>query len=127
MGSHLIEMLLSEDYQVKALSYYSSFNDCGWPNGIHHLNLEIVIGNVREPYLCKHISKDVEIIFHLADLKGQYGKIKEEINAGVQKVLDATTFINGQKIKEFEGHLADDCGLNTLFLVGTGRMRYKLH
>lgn len=68
IGSHLTEMLLEQGYQVRALSYYNSFNDWGWLNGVKHPNLEIVTGDVRDPYLCKHIMKDVEIVFHLAAL-----------------------------------------------------------
>ena len=37
-------------------------------NDIKHPNLEVVTGDVRDPYFCKHITKDVEIIFHLAAL-----------------------------------------------------------
>ena len=68
IGSHLTEMLLEKGYDVKALSYYNSFNDWGWLNDIKHPNLEVVTGDVRDPYFCKHITKDVEIIFHLAAL-----------------------------------------------------------
>lgn len=68
IGSHLTEMLLQQGYQVKALSYYNSFNDWGWLNEVNHPNLEIVTGDVRDPYFCKHITKDVEQIFHLAAL-----------------------------------------------------------
>lgn len=38
----------------------------------------------------------------MVDLKGQYNKIKEEINAGIQSVLDTTAFINGAAVKEFQ-------------------------
>lgn len=68
IGSHLTEMLLQQGYQVKALSYYNSFNDWGWLNDVRHPNLEIVTGDVRDPYFCKHITKDIEQIFHLAAL-----------------------------------------------------------
>lgn len=68
IGSHLTEMLLEKGYDVKALSYYNSFNDWGWLNDIKHPNLEVVTGDVRDPYFCKHITKDVEIIFHLTAL-----------------------------------------------------------
>lgn len=68
IGSHLTEMLLEQGYQVKALSYYNSFNNWGWLEGLNNPNLEIVTGDVRDPHFCKHITKDVEIIFHLAAL-----------------------------------------------------------
>lgn len=68
IGSHLTEMLLEQGYKVKALSYYNSFNDWGWLEGIRHPSLEVVTGDIRDPHFCKSITKDVEIIFHLAAL-----------------------------------------------------------
>lgn len=68
IGSHLTEMLLNEGYKVRALSQYNSFNNWGWLEGINHPNLEVVTGDVRDPYYCKHISRDVDTIFHLAAL-----------------------------------------------------------
>ena len=44
---------------------------------------------------------------NMVDLKGQYDKIREEVNAEIQKVLDTTAFINGPKVKEFAFHLAE--------------------
>lgn len=68
IGSHLTEMLLKNGYRVRALSYYNSFNYWGWLDNIKHHNLEIISGDIRDPYFCKHISKDIDIIFHLAAL-----------------------------------------------------------
>lgn len=68
IGSHLTEMLLAEEYQVKALSYYNSFNYWGWLDGIRHPNLEVVTGDVRDPHFCKHIMRDISVVFHLAAL-----------------------------------------------------------
>lgn len=68
IGSHLTEMLLSEGHQVKALSYYNSFNYWGWLEGIKHPNLEVVTGDIRDPHFCKHITIDIEVVFHLAAL-----------------------------------------------------------
>ena len=68
IGSHLTEMLLEEGYKVKALSYYNSFNNWGWLDNLKHPNLEVISGDVRDPHFCKHISKNIDIIFHLAAL-----------------------------------------------------------
>lgn len=68
IGSHLTEMLLAEGYDVKALSQYNSFNYWGWLDDIKHPNLEVVTGDVRDPHFCKHITKDIDTIFHLAAL-----------------------------------------------------------
>ncbi len=68
IGSHLTEMLLNEGYQVKALSQYNSFNNWGWLEGIQHANLEVVSGDVRDPFFCQHLVKGTDIVFHLAAL-----------------------------------------------------------
>lgn len=68
IGSHLTEFLLEKKYQVRALSYYNSFNFWGWLEGIEDENLEVVSGDIRDPHFCKLIAKDVDVIFHLAAL-----------------------------------------------------------
>lgn len=68
IGSHLTEMLLEQGHNVRALSYYNSFNYWGWLDGMSHPKLEIVTGDVRDPHFCKYISKDVDTVFHLAAL-----------------------------------------------------------
>lgn len=41
----------------------------------------------------------------MVDLKGQYEKIKSEVDAGIQAVIDTTAFINGPAVKEFQADL----------------------
>jgi UDP-2-acetamido-2-deoxy-ribo-hexuluronate aminotransferase len=38
----------------------------------------------------------------MVDLKGQYLKIKDEIDAGIQSVIENTAFINGPQVGEFQ-------------------------
>lgn len=38
----------------------------------------------------------------MVDVKSQYLKIKEEIDLGIQNVLDTTAFINGPQVKKFQ-------------------------
>ncbi len=69
IGSHVTELLVSEGYQVKALSQYNSFNNWGWLEKVNCLKeIEVVSGDVRDPHFCKHITKDVDVVFHLAAL-----------------------------------------------------------
>lgn len=41
----------------------------------------------------------------MVDLKGQYEKIKDEVDAGIQDVINNTAFINGPAVKEFQADL----------------------
>lgn len=42
----------------------------------------------------------------MVDLVGQYQRIKPEVDAALQRVIDSTAFINGPEVKEFEKELA---------------------
>ena len=69
IGSHLTEMLVARGYQVKALSQYNSFNNWGWLEDVNCKDqIEVLTGDIRDPHYCKHITKDVDVIFHLAAL-----------------------------------------------------------
>jgi len=69
IGSHLTEMLVTKGYKVKALSQYNSFNNWGWLEDINCKDqIEVLTGDIRDPHYCKHITQDVDIIFHLAAL-----------------------------------------------------------
>jgi len=69
IGSHLVELLLSQGYQVKALAQYNSFNSWGWLEDISQTpDLEVLTGDIRDPYFCRHITQGVDIVFHLAAL-----------------------------------------------------------
>ncbi len=69
IGSHLCEMMVAKGYHVKALAQYNSFNNWGWLENVNcKKDIEILTGDIRDPYFCKTISKDVDVIFHLAAL-----------------------------------------------------------
>jgi NAD dependent epimerase/dehydratase len=69
IGSHLTELLVKEGYTVKALSQYNSLNHWGW---LEHVDcrdeIEIFSGDIRDPYFCRHITQNVDVVFHLAAL-----------------------------------------------------------
>ena len=46
----------------------------------------------------------------MVDLKGQYLKIKDEVDASIQNVIDNTAFINGPIVKDFAQHLSEYMG-----------------
>lgn len=68
IGSHLVELLLNEGYNVRALSVYNSFNYWGWLEDIHHPNLEVMCGDVRDSNYCREIMKGCDTVLHLAAL-----------------------------------------------------------
>ncbi len=70
IGSHLTETLVSLGCKgVKALTQYNSFNDWGWLSDIEGLDeVDVVSGDIRDPFFCKEMVKDMDVIFHLAAL-----------------------------------------------------------
>ncbi|KIC93571.1 NAD-dependent 4,6-dehydratase LegB [Flavihumibacter solisilvae] len=69
IGSHLVEQLVDAGAIVTALSQYNSFNNWGWLEHTACLEkINIVSGDIRDPHFCRVITKDQDIIFHLAAL-----------------------------------------------------------
>lgn len=69
IGSHLTEYLIGKGFNVKALVQYNSFNNWGWIEDVgKNDKLEIVTGDIRDPFFCNKIVQGIDVIFHLAAL-----------------------------------------------------------
>jgi NAD dependent epimerase/dehydratase len=69
IGSHLAEQLVATGARVRALSQYNSFNDWGWLEQVACLKqIEVVAGDVRDAHFCEELTRDIDIVFHLAAL-----------------------------------------------------------
>ncbi len=71
IGSHLVESLLNENCQIRAFTYYNSFNSWGWLDTFSKdklENIEIIAGDIRDPNGVKIAVKGIDIVFHLAAL-----------------------------------------------------------
>ena len=69
IGSHLAERLVRDGYQVKALAQYNSFNSWGWLDSSPLKNqMEIVTGDIRDPFAMKTFMKGCDAVLHLAAL-----------------------------------------------------------
>lgn len=92
IGSHLTAALLEMGCEVRALSQYNSFNHWGWLEDVgEHPHLEIVCGDVRDLSYCREITKDVEVVFHLAALIAipySYVAPKSYVDTNVQGTLN---------------------------------------
>jgi dTDP-4-amino-4,6-dideoxygalactose transaminase len=56
----------------------------------------------------------------MVDLKGQYLKIKAEVDAAIQEVIDNTAFINGTIVKEFAQNMSNYIGGSHVIPCGNG-------
>lgn len=71
IGSHLVEKLLEKGYEVKAFTFYNSFNTWGWLDTFprEKLNeIEIFSGDIRDPNGVREAMKGIDWVFHLAAL-----------------------------------------------------------
>lgn len=71
IGSHLVETLLDDGCNVKAFTYYNSFNSWGWLDTFPReklKNVEVFTGDIRDSNGVRTAVKGVDIIFHLAAL-----------------------------------------------------------
>lgn len=56
----------------------------------------------------------------MVDLKGQYNKIKSDIDKNIQDVIDSTAFINGPKVQEFSKNLAEYNNVSNVITCANG-------
>ena len=110
IGSHLVEALVKRGADVRALSYYNSFNYRGWLEDIDCISdIEIISGDVRDPNFCRQLVKDTEVIFHLAALiaipysyvapdsyvdtnvKGTLNICQAAMDSGTKKIIHTST------------------------------------
>lgn len=56
----------------------------------------------------------------MVDLSSQYKKIKNEVDNGIQQVLDTTTFIKGGKVNDFQRDLESYLDVKHVIPVGNG-------
>ncbi len=71
IGSHLTEALVAAGFRVRAMAQYNSFSSFGWletlaPDVLDQV--EIVLGDVRDPGSVRALAEGAEAVYHLAAL-----------------------------------------------------------
>lgn len=107
IGSHLTELLLEKGYEVKAFTYYNSFNTWGWLDTIPKEKLkeiEIFSGDIRDPNGVREAMKGMNEVFHLAALIAipfSYHSPDSYVDTNIKgtlNVLQAAKELNTQRI-----------------------------
>jgi NAD dependent epimerase/dehydratase len=112
IGSHLVELLISEGFQVKAFVFYNSFNTWGWLDTLPKeiLNqIEIISGDIRDSNGVRAAVQDCCIVYHLAaliaipfsynspdsyidtNIKGTLNVVQAARDLGVERILVTST------------------------------------
>ncbi len=71
IGSHLVEELLRRQCDVRTFVLYNSFNSWGWLDTLPSAskkNMDVFLGDIRDPYGVKQAVRGCDIILHLAAL-----------------------------------------------------------
>ncbi|MFJ8253451.1 SDR family NAD(P)-dependent oxidoreductase [Streptomyces sp. NPDC094466] len=71
IGSHLTEALVAAGHRVRAMAQYNSFSSYGWLETLSPAVLdqvEIVLGDVRDPGSVRHFVEGADSVYHLAAL-----------------------------------------------------------
>jgi dTDP-glucose 4,6-dehydratase len=112
IGSHLVELLVTLGYSVKAFVLYNSFGTWGWLDSLSSEiknNIEVIMGDIRDPHGVKSAMQGCDIVLHLAALigipysyhspdtyidtnvKGTLNIVQAARELGVQKVVHTST------------------------------------
>ena len=73
IGSHLVDLLMDKGYEVRAFCFYNSNSSWGWLDNLTKTkknNIEVVLGDIRDPSCVLNALKGCEIVYHLAALIG---------------------------------------------------------
>lgn len=107
IGSHLVEHLVGQEQDVRALVYYNSLGSWGWLDtlGADVLKrVEVVAGDVRDPGMVRTAVAGCETVLHLAALIGipySYTATTSYVDtnvAGTLHVLEAARDFGVQKV-----------------------------
>lgn len=71
IGSHLVEELVKDGYDVKAFTLYNSFNTWGWLDTLPKKTLgkiDVFTGDIRDPNAVRTAMEGMDAVLHLAAL-----------------------------------------------------------
>lgn len=110
IGSHLVEGLIKTGYSVRALCQYNSFSSWGWlDDSAYRSEVEIILGDVRDPAQMQLVCKGIDTVFHLAaliaipysyhapssyvdtNIQGTLNILQAALNAGVRRMIHTST------------------------------------
>ena len=112
IGSHLVEALISEGCDVRALVFYNTFNSWGWLDTIcedYKKELDVVAGDIRDPFGVRKILEGCGVVMNLAalisipfsyrspstyidtNIKGTLNVLQAAHELGIKKVIQTST------------------------------------
>ena len=106
IGSHLVERLIKLNHNVRAFVLYNSFNSWGWLENSdikRSKNLEIFLGDIRDPESVEKSLEGIDIVINLAALIGvpySYYATSSYIDTNVKGILNILNVSRKKRIKQ---------------------------
>jgi NAD dependent epimerase/dehydratase len=69
IGSHLVEALVQRGHRVKAMVLYNMWSSCSWLDTLApdvRDQVDVVMGDVRDPASARELTEDAQVVYHLA-------------------------------------------------------------
>ena len=71
IGSHLVQRLIESGHKVRAFCFYNSSGSWGWLDAVPESvksDLDVVLGDIRDPLCVRDAMRGCDQVFHLAAL-----------------------------------------------------------
>lgn len=107
IGSHLAELLVRQGHDVRAMALYNSFGTWGWLEEVPpeiSSQMEIVLGDIRDPELMHRLTEGCSAVIHLAALIAipySYRAPRSYIESNVLGTLNLLQSSLDNKIEKF--------------------------
>lgn len=91
IGSHLVEMLQTLGSKVRVFARYTSSGSLGNLSFIDKKGLEIIYGDLRNPFIVNKAMEGIDVVFHLASLISipySYTNPNEYFDVNVKSILN---------------------------------------
>lgn len=151
IGSHLVETLVKKGFKVRAFVMYNSFNTYGWIDTLDRSiinQLEIIPGDIRDPFGVNKATKGCDAIFHLAaliaipysyhspatyidtNIKGTLNVLQGAMTHNVEKVIHTSTsevYGTAQFVPITEDHPLQGQSPYSASKIGADQLAYSYH
>ena len=102
IGSHLVDVAISRNYQVTALAKYNSKNNWGWLENHNNKNLKIISGDITNADMMNKLIKGHYAVIHLAALIGipySYVAVESYYETNVKGTMNILNSCKSNKTK----------------------------
>ena len=107
IGSHLVEALVKSGHKVKTLVKYNKENSIGWLSNVNKdikNEVEILFGDINDPFLIEKNTKKIDIIYNLAALISipySYESPSEYVRTNINGTINCLEAAKKNNVQQF--------------------------